>query len=175
MTYSDRHMPKLEPYLLNLAGEYRVCSELNKRGVFATITYGNRKGVDIYAISDAKNRALKIEVKTSQHGRFVTGIAQKGLETSPHAPDFWVLCDIKAGDNGAFAERFFILDHAAICRIQKARNQKYADKYTVRHGKAPDPKGGVDNVVIADVERYEDQWANIVKRVKTVPSSAGRE
>jgi hypothetical protein len=159
-------MAKLPSYLLNLAGEYRVCSELNKRGVFATITYGNRKGVDIYAISDTKNRALKIEVKTSQHGRFVTGIAQKDLETSPYAPDFWVLCDIKADDSGTFAERFFILDHATICRIQKARNQKYADKYISKHGKAPDPKGGVDNVIINDVEKYEDQWTRIVKRVK---------
>ena len=160
-------MTKLDSYLLNLAGEYRVCSELNKRGVFATITYGNRKGVDIYAISETKNRALKIEVKTSQHGRFVTGITQKDLETSLHAPDFWVLCNIKAGDNGTFAERFFILNHATICRIQKARNQKYADKYTTKHGKVPDPKGGVDNVIISDVEKYEDQWARIVKRVKT--------
>ncbi len=159
-------MTKIELYLLNLAGEYRVCSELNKRGVFATITYGNRKGVDIYAISDAKNRALKIEVKTSQHGRFVTGISQKCLEDSPHAPDFWVLCDIKAGDTDAFTERFFILSHRTICRIQKARNQKYADKYTAKHGKAPDLAGGVDNVMIADVEKFEDKWSSIVKRVR---------
>ena len=159
-------MTKIESYLLNLAGEYRVCSELNKRGVFATITYGNRKGVDIYAISDAKNRALKIEVKTSQHGRFVTGITQKCLEDSPHAPDFWVLCNIKAGAADAFTERFFILSHNAICRIQKNRNQNYADKYKVRHGKAPDLKGGVDNVTIADVEQYEDHWSSIIKRVR---------
>ena len=40
-------MARIEPYLLNLAGEYRICSELNKRGVFATVTYGNRKGADV--------------------------------------------------------------------------------------------------------------------------------
>lgn len=45
-------MAKIEKYLLHLAGEYRVCSELNKRGVFATITYGNRKAVDVYVIGD---------------------------------------------------------------------------------------------------------------------------
>jgi hypothetical protein len=39
-------MAKIPSDLLHLAGEYRVCSELNKRGIFATITYGNHKGVD---------------------------------------------------------------------------------------------------------------------------------
>ena len=37
--YANQHdlpMPKIPSYLLNLAGEYRICSELNKRGVFAT-------------------------------------------------------------------------------------------------------------------------------------------
>lgn len=37
----------LDRYYLNLAGEYRVASELFKRGLFATITYGNKKGADI--------------------------------------------------------------------------------------------------------------------------------
>jgi hypothetical protein len=34
----------LDKNYLNLAGEYRVASELFKRGVCATITYGNLKG-----------------------------------------------------------------------------------------------------------------------------------
>ena len=81
---------RIPSYLLSLAGEYRVCSELNKRGIFATVTYGNYKGVDVYAISDRKARALKIEVKTSQRENFVTRITQKRLceEGKAHAPDF---------------------------------------------------------------------------------------
>ena len=70
-------MAKIASYLLNLAGEYRVCSELNKRGVFATVTYGTRKGADIYAINDRVGRSLRIEVKTSQKDRFVTNLSQK--------------------------------------------------------------------------------------------------
>ena len=84
-------MAKIPTYLLNLAGEYRVCSELNKRGVFATVTYGNHKGVDVYAISDRKDRALKIEVKTSQRGNFVTKLTQKRAQDDSQVPDFWVL------------------------------------------------------------------------------------
>jgi hypothetical protein len=50
-------MAKIPKYLLNMAGEYRVCIELQKRGLFATLTYGNRKCVDVYAISDRRKTA----------------------------------------------------------------------------------------------------------------------
>ena len=157
-------MTRIEPYLLNLAGEYRVCSQLNKRGVFSTVTYGNRKGVDVYAISDRQERALKIEVKTSQRLNFVTGIGQKGLAQDPTAPDFWVLFQIRPGGDGQYAERFFVLTHAEICAIQAARNQRYADKYHTKRGKQPDLSTGVDNVMVADVEQHENKWSKIIER-----------
>ncbi|NQT19039.1 MAG: hypothetical protein HQ592_04990 [Planctomycetes bacterium] len=153
----------IDSYLLNLAGEYRVCSELIKRGIFATITYGNRKGADVYAISNRQNSVLKIEVKTSQRSRFVTSITQKGLAEDPAAPDLWVLFHLKPGSDGTFTERFFILTHDEICRAQAARNQAYAEKYHAKHGKQPDFASCVDNVTISDVEAYEDQWAKIRK------------
>jgi len=82
---------KIPPYLLSLAGEYRVPSELNKRGTFTTITYGNRKSVDVYAIADQQRSALRIEVKTSQAVKFLTGPPL----TAQDAPDFWVLVQIR--------------------------------------------------------------------------------
>jgi len=155
---------RIEPYLLNLAGEYRVCSELCKRGVLATVTYGNRKGVDVYAISDRQERALKIEVKTSQRGRFVTGITQKGLAEDPTAPDFWVLFELAAANDGTFTERFFVLTHSEICRIQKAKNKKHNDRYESKHGRRYDFSLGVDNVTINDVERHENHWSKVLAR-----------
>lgn len=157
-------MAKIPPYLLNLAGEYRICSELNKRGIFATVTYGNRKGVDVYAISESHERALKIEVKTSQRGNFVTSISQKYLADDLHAPDFWILFQIRPGNDATFAERFFVLSHQEICQAQAARNEAYAAKYFARHGKQPDFSTGVDNVTVADVERFEDQWSKILQK-----------
>ena len=163
-------MTKIPPDLLSLAGEYRVCSELNKRCVFATITYGNRKSVDIYAISDRHERAVKIEVKTSQKRKFVTGIGQKqkGSANGPHAPDFWVLVQVRRGPDGCYTERFFVLTHREICRKQTARNREYEKRYVARNRKKPDISRGVDNVTIADVEKYEDQWSKILddKRLK---------
>ena len=160
-------MKKIPTDLLSLAGEYRVCSELIKRGVFATITYGNRKSVDLYALGDRKQPALKIEVKTNQtsKGDFVTGITQKGLFDSPDAPDFWVLFQIRPKEDGEFKERFFVLTHKEICKIQAAVNQVYSDGYVKRKGRQPDLSKGVDNVTVADVEKHEDEWDKIVSCV----------
>ena len=171
-----RRMSRIPSYLLNLAGAYRACSELNKRGVFATVTYGTRKGADVYAIGDRKARALEIEVKTSQKGNFVTRLSQKCGDDDPNAegfwerraadeesPDFWVLFQIRVGEDASFAERFFVLTHPEICAAQAARNQAYALKYRARHGKPPDFSTGVDNVVVADVEQHEDGWHKIIR------------
>lgn len=171
-------MAKIPAYLLNLAGEYRVCSEINKRGVFATVTYGTRKGVDVYAISDRKERALKIEVKTSQRGNFVTSLSQKCGNDDPNSdgfwdrraadeqsPDFWVLFQIRPQKDASFDERFFVLTHKEICVAQSARNAAYATKYLVRHGEEPDFSSGVDSVVVADVTQHEGQWQKIVAAI----------
>lgn len=155
-------MPKIPQYLLNLAGEYRVCSELAKRGVFATITAGNRKSVDLYAINDLRQKALKIEVKTSQVGKFLTGIGQKGLANDPSAPDFWVLFQLLSEEDGRFSERFFILTHGEICEVQEKHNQAYRDKYFGRHGREPDFSRGVDNVTLEQVVDHEDRWDKIL-------------
>jgi hypothetical protein len=158
-------MPDTAKHLLSLAGEYRVCSELNKRGVFATVTYGNRKSVDLYAISDRHQSAVKIEVKTSQRSSFVTGIGQKWKGRSKHldAPDFWVLVQILRGADGSFNESFFVLTHREICSKQFARNRAFDKRYKeLHHGKKFDISKGVDRLPLADIEEFKDNWLKIV-------------
>ena len=167
-------MTRIEPYLLNLAGEYRVCSELNKRGIFATVTYGNRKSVDVYAIPDGRRPALRIEVKTGQRGKFVTKITQKGLDLdrTGAAPDFWVLFHLRPMPNGSFDERFFVLSHRQICAVQRRRNSGYASRYRKRHGRQPDSSVGVDNVRLDDLKEYEGNWAAILRSCGVAPNAS---
>ena len=101
----------LDKYYLNLAGEYRVASELFKRGLFATITYGNKKGADIYAIGPNRQTAV-VEVKASNSSRFVTKFYQRYVDEMTEHPDFWVLCSFWPED----AEEFYILSHAEMAR-----------------------------------------------------------
>ncbi|MEI8373105.1 MAG: hypothetical protein WCJ35_09775 [Planctomycetota bacterium] len=150
---------KLDKYFLNLAGEYRVCSEVLKRGVFATITYGNMKGADILVVG--KNRkAAVIEVKASNSCRFVTGFYQKYKTPDQDYPNFWVLYSV-CEQNGEFIERFFVLTHAEMAKAQAQRNHpKKTLDYAERVKRAA---RGVDNVILKDVDRYESRWDRILQ------------
>ncbi len=148
---------KIDKYCLNLAGEYRVCSELLKRSVFATITYGNKKGADIYAIGTNRKAAV-IEVKASNSLRFVTKFYQKYKTPDMEHPTFWVLCSIRESQ-GEFSERFFILTHEEMAETQAERNHPKAlswEKHAIRAIR------GVDNVLAKNVEQHETRWDKIV-------------
>ena len=69
-------LPAFDKYNLNLAGEYRVAAELLLRGLYPSVTFGNKKGADIFAIG-ANRRSAVLEVKASQKKTFVTGLYQK--------------------------------------------------------------------------------------------------
>ena len=110
---------KIDKYYLNLAGEYRVCAELLKRGIFATVTFGNMKGADIIAVGPNR-RAAVIEVKASNSTRFVTGFYQKYKTADVEHPAFWVLYSVRS-DGDAFTERFFVLSHEELGEKQAIR------------------------------------------------------
>ena len=148
----------IDKYNLNLAGEYRVAAELCLRGLFTSVTYGNKKGADLYAIGENRKAAV-IEVKASQSSRFVTSIYQKYKTEDTQAPDFWVLYSVKPIDSG-FAERFFVLSHREIARIQGEVNcpgEKLSHEQI-----AARVIRGVDNVSLKHLESHEDAWNKIL-------------
>ncbi len=61
---------------LSLAGEFRVAAALLTLDRFAAIPSGNRKATDIITVG-SNQRAVVIEVKSSQKQNFVTGVYQK--------------------------------------------------------------------------------------------------
>ncbi len=152
----------IDKYHLNLAGEFRTCAELLKRGIFATVTFGNMKGCDVVAVGPNRRAAI-IEVKTSQSTRFVTGFYQKFKTQDQEHPAFWVLYSMRRG-NGDFAERFFILTHQELALAQAARNGCDAQmSYDMR---AKLVAQGVDNVLCKDLEQHEGAWDKIVRWCK---------
>jgi hypothetical protein len=148
----------IDKYHLNLAGEYQVCAELLKRELFATITYGNKKGADIYAIG-ANRQAVVIEVKASNSNRFVTGFYQKYRTPEVVHPDFWVLYSLRPNTD-RFTERFFVLTHNELALAQAERN---CPGETVTYEEVAERCAkGVDNVLISNVEGHEDAWNKII-------------
>lgn len=142
-------------HMRGLAGEYRVCSELLRRGVSASVTMGNAKGVDIVARGTGRRIAV-VEVKTTdQPNRSVTGFYQKYRTTDGEHPDFWVLCVLDTtGD-----DQFYVLSHDEMAQAQADVNwpgQNLA--YDERVARA---KGGVDNVRPVQLSQHLGCWDKI--------------
>jgi hypothetical protein len=152
----------LDKYHLSLAGEYRVASELLKRDIFATITFGNAKGADIYAIGPTRRTAI-IEVKSSNSSKFVTGFYQKYRDEMRDHPNFWVLYSM----TDLNTEEFYILSHAEMANAQGARNYPSRTMTYAEHAIAA--KNGVDNVLAKDLQKYKSAWLKIAKYLRVPP------
>ncbi|MBR3493705.1 MAG: hypothetical protein IKH44_15565 [Bacteroidales bacterium] len=140
-------MTTIDKYHLSLAGEYAVCSELCKRGFDVSITLGNAKATDIIVFFP-DNSCRRIEVKTSQNGRFVTNFFQKYYDkTLNNHPDYWVLVYID--EDGQF--HYYVLTHEELGEIQMKRNGMSTWGKHV----------GCDNVLVRDVAHCENQWGKI--------------
>lgn len=144
---------------LALAGEYRVASELLRRGLHASVTFGNAKAADIFAIG-LNRKAAQIEVKTSQQAnRVVTGFFQKNWDDPHDRPDFWVLCAFTE-KHGTTSESFFVLTHEEMEAAQAERNWPGA---TLTDGdRSSRARGGVDNVLLLPLSHHENRWDKIV-------------
>jgi hypothetical protein len=150
---------KIGKHHLNLAGEFRICSELLKRGISASVTYGNMKACDIVAIGLNRRPAI-IEVKSSQSLKFVTGFYQKYKSLDQEHPTFWVFYSVRKVDR-EFVERFFVLTHEEVAHVQAVRNHHEHLHYSERARRVAK---GVDNILAANIERdHENAWDKIVR------------
>lgn len=136
-----------EKYLTSLSGEYGVCSELAKRGILASITFGNLKSTDIIINSIQDSKLYSLEVKTSRKAKFVTGFFQKYYSKEIKGPDFWILTNVDKN----LRSRYFILSHEEMANVQMQRNGMTAWRKI----------NGVDNVLMNQVLEYEDSWEKI--------------
>jgi len=60
---------KLDRQLVGVAGEYLVAGELTLRGILASITLRNSRGVDIIASNAEATKTISIQVKTNSDGK----------------------------------------------------------------------------------------------------------
>jgi hypothetical protein len=83
-------MSQDDKMFLNLAGEFAVASELNRRRVLASVTYGASKSADIFATNRDMTQIVRIEVKTTEKGKWPIG--GKATKLTPQSADvLWVL------------------------------------------------------------------------------------
>ena len=161
-------MPQDDKIFLNLAGEFAVASELNRRRVLSSVTYGASKSADIFALNRDMSRIVRVEVKATQHQKWPIG--DKATKLTPSSADvFWVLVMLPGPVDGsptnaqriAHSLRFFVLSAEELHTAWKKPTEAYNERYLARHG-TPYAKRAVPNVCLQDVEQYEGQWGKIV-------------
>ncbi len=145
---------------LNMAGEFAVASELNRRHVLASVTYGASKAADIFALSEGMQRVIRIEVKTTDKRKWPLG--NNITTSSPPVNVFWVLVYLPPSNQ---PPRFFVFSAQEIHDIWRKNMDEYELRYKAIHGHKYESRG-VPNVKLDDlVFSYEGQWDKIKNRL----------
>lgn len=154
-----------EKYYLALAGEFFVAGELNRRGIFATVTYGAAKNADVMVVDDQTGQSAVIEVKTTAlpNRRWITG--RNAIRPESVRPNhFWALVLLPAlnGDSTA-SPRFFVFTSEEIVNATTAIADSYAEKYLQKHGTPFASDKGVYGLSLEEVEatQTEARWEKI--------------
>lgn len=155
-----------DKYFLNLAGEFFVAAELNRRGVYAAVTYGAAKNADVIAIDQQTNQTAVLEVKTTAfpNRKWLTG--QNSLNTAAAHPHlFWVLVLLPAQEQASAAPRYFVLTSGELTQKVSKYAQEYSARYETRHSTPFDQMKGVYSLTLQDAEEMqcEDRWDKIVQ------------
>ena len=153
---------KLERSLLAVAGEYAVASELCRLGVYAQLTLGNRKKVDL--LLDGENELARVEVKTKQGGTWpgIKGIAPED------GPRFLVLVDLQ-GKGSDERPEFYVISQSEWLPFLEQKVKDKLNNKTVRiddHNVPHNSDGYVGVGIKADeVAQFKNEWDKIVRIV----------
>jgi len=140
-TIRERRSTQKDKIFLNMAGEFAVASELNRRHVLASVTYGASKSADIFALDDDMRRVVRIELKTTDEKKWVLGNAVSEL---PSADVFWVLVQLSPPGQ---PPKFFVFSAQEIHDIGRKNQDEYERGYETRHRQKFEGPG-VPNVLL---------------------------
>src|ERR1700730_15096454 len=116
----------MESKNLNLAGEFAVATELCRRDIYAQLTLGNQKSVDLLAMS-CERVLLPIEVKSKQIDEWAN---QRGI---PPGAGFLIFVDF-AGKKETDRPYFFVLSaddwRALAAKIIEDEKKKHPEHET---------------------------------------------
>ncbi len=167
-----------EKNFLNMAGEFLVAAELNRRRILSAVTYGAAKSADVWAFDDISNRAVRVEVKaTSINNReWVVGNKAIVREEDCNPDIFWVLvllppphpvtAQTTDEQRGLHAPRFFVFSSAEMGILMCEEYDRYHAAYLKKHGKKFDDAGAVWNLSLKKASPFENAWDKLEARVR---------
>ncbi len=165
-------MAQEDKVFLNLAGEFAVASELNRRRVLASVTYGASKSADIFAMNRDMTKIVRIEVKATDKRKWPIG--EKATRVTRQSSDvFWVLVQLPAPLGApaqdeshpcAHSPRYFVLSAQEIYKVWRKEADEYEKRYLQIHGHKFKGRG-VPNVSLNGVVAFESRWEKIISRL----------
>ena len=159
---------------LNLAGEFAVASELNRRQYIASVTYGASKSADIYVLP----KGVRVEVKATDKKKWPIG-ARAIDPTGKRSGVIWVFVQFPSplsgaprsdSERGQHAPRFFVLTAAELYEAWRKEVAPYLAAYRRKHNREFDESRGVPNISLAAVERFEGMWEKVIAAIGTAVS-----
>jgi hypothetical protein len=166
-------MAQEDKAFLNLAGEFAVASELNRRRVLSSVTYGAAKSADVFAMNSTMTRVVRIEVKTTNKRQWPIGT--RATRVTPLSSQvFWVLVLLPPPLDAATAEealrgkhapRYFVFSAQEIYDVWRRAADVYETAYMTRHRRKFEGPG-VPNITVEDATPFEGQWEKITSGLR---------
>jgi hypothetical protein len=166
-------MAQEEKAFLNLAGEFAVASELNRRSVLSSVTYGAAKSADVFAMNPDMTKVVRIEVKTTDKRQWPIG--QRATQvTGLSSQVFWVLVHLPSpleatapddAERGKHAPRYFVLSAQEVYDLWRKAADIFEKAYFDRHGRKFEGLG-VPNITVTDARPFEGKWEKITSRLR---------
>ena len=147
-----------QKHTLSLAGEFFVAAELMRRGILASVTYGNAKRADVIALSASGTKAVVVEVKsTSSEKKWVIGNS-----VPEPSNQVWVLVHLPTDQ--ASHPSYFVLTSRDINNILAPGDAEYRRAFLARN--KVEYKGvGVVSLTSTQARPFQSKWSTIADRV----------
>lgn len=142
-------------YSKSIAGEFFVAAQLQRLGIFASITYGNAKRADVVAFSSSGDKFVIIEVKSTSQQKWKVG---SRVPLSSEQP--WVFVHLP--EKLEEAPSFFILTQAEIHEILNPIEIEYQRRYKEKHGEEYGNRPGFTAITVEQVRAHKDKWNKIM-------------
>ena len=147
-----------EKYHLAMAGEYFVAAHLQRRGLLASVTYGNAKRADVVAFSDSSDRVIVIEVKTTGKPEWTFS---GRISTKSEKP--WVFVHLPKDSEEP--PKFFVLTQSQLHAILAPLDEEWCRKYKEKHDREYGDKPWVVNISPKLLADYENKWGAIIDQL----------
>ncbi|WP_426134652.1 hypothetical protein [Pseudomonas sp. PWP3-1b2] len=154
---------RLGKQFVQMSGEFGVTSELYRRGIQASLTYGNSKSADVVVFSEAGSRAARVEVKSASIRSWIVG--KQALLAAPHI--VWVfvfmpspadtLSPAQVAENGLASPRYFILDSLGVKQLYERKLEEAKKKKAKK----------LSDAEMIEIESAQGEYLNPNKKTDT--------